>query len=353
MAFKDKRTGQWAVNPWINGKHVYRTLNPKNLQEVGMDPSPLTGEDKSLADRVGAEYIRRFRGQNATQENITKPATMLSTVIKNFLEMRTAKDNTRAKLVLDKFLRLVGDRSIRNLTTEELDRFRKSVAESTKAKSLFTHFVYLKELNYFLKWALDAKYINDYQFAHYLKLRKPKIVPVYLSKDEVTQLLTAVKDTLLEKPVRLILNTGCRRGELIRLKWVHINFEKKEIMIDGTKTFYAHRIVPLLGNMAMYLNTLPRNGEYVLSTADNKPLSKSALSSALRRFKAKQKLPFEWDFQTLRKTYGATLLMCNYKMETISSFLGHSDIRITQQWYVRLTASDVLKTMPADTFEGF
>jgi integrase len=353
MAFQEPRTGQWAVNPWINGRHIYRTLNPKNLQAVGMDTSLLTCMDKSLAERIGEQYIQRFKEHDANQGNITKPSIMLGTVKDKFLKILTAKDTSRTKLVLEKFLTLTGDCPIRSITVENLDLFRKSIFENEHAKSPFTHFDYLKELNYFLQWSFDAQYIVNHQLTRHLKLRKPKLLPVYLSEDEVTQLLIAVKNTFLEIIVRLILNTGCRRGELIRLKWADINSEDNEITIDGTKTSNAKRLVPLPTNLATYLNTLPRTGEYILTTEDNKPLSRWALSSALRRFKAKRKLPFEWDFQKLRKTYGAVLLLHGYEMATISRFMGHSDIRITQQWYVRLTDRDLFKTVPSNKFEGF
>lgn len=351
MAFQEQRTSRWAVNPWINGRHVYRTLNQKNLEELGMYLPPKM--DKSLADSLGAEYIRVFKNRNANQESITKPSIMLNTVLNNFLKTRRAKDTSRTRMILENFLRLTGYRPIRAITIENIDLFHKSITESEHAKSPFTHFDYLKELNYFLKWAFDAQYITNYQLTKHLKLRKPRILPEYLSEDEIKQLLVAVRDVLLEKVVRLILNISCRRGEIVRLKWEHINFESKEILIDGTKTFYANRLVPLPPNLAIYLNTLPRTGEYILTTDDNKPLSRWALSSALRRFKAKRKLPFKWDFQILRKTYGAVLLLHGYKMELISRLLGHSDIRITQQWYVRLTDRDLFKTMPSNKFEGF
>jgi len=185
MAFQDRRTGQWAVNPWINGRHVYRTLSRKNLQKVGMDPSLLTKMDKSLANWVGTEYIRLFKDPNTNQANIIKPATLLSAVIETFINTRTATDNTRVKLVLKNFLRLTGDRLIRNITIEELDLFRKSTVDSTSAKSPFTHFDYIKELQSFLKWSFDAQYITNPQLIRHLKLRKPRISTEYLSDDKI------------------------------------------------------------------------------------------------------------------------------------------------------------------------
>lgn len=355
MAFQDQNNGQWAVKIRIAGRQHQRALNPKNLRELGMEAFLLPGMDKTLADKIGIQYIQKFKEHNTNQGPLTKPSIMLSTVKDRFFKTLTAKDTSRTKMVLEKFLTFTGDHPIRAITIEELDLFRKSIIESEHTKSPFTHFDYLKELNYFLQWAFDAQYIVNYRLIRHLKLRKPKIVPAYLSEDEIKQLLIAIKDTFLDIPVRLILNTGCRRGEIVRLKWAHINFEgeDKNISIDGTKTPNAKRPVPLPINLATYLKTLPRTGEYILTAGDNKPLSRWALSSALRRFKAKRKLPFEWDFQTLRKTYGAVLLLHGYKMETVSRFMGHSDVRITQQWYVRLTDRDLFKTMPSNKFEGF
>ena len=64
-------------------------------------------------------------------------------------------------------------------------------------------------------------------------------LPKYIKKEtsvydeqEVQALVKAIKDTELELPIMIDLSLGLRRGELLALKWKHIDFENCIMSIE-------------------------------------------------------------------------------------------------------------------------
>jgi len=75
-------------------------------------------------------------------------------------------------------------------------------------------------------------------------------------------------------------------------------------------------------------------------TPEGNPVPGTMLKSARRRLVVKTKFPFHWTWQTLRRSYGSILVSRGVPLEYISKFLGHSDVRVTQTWYVSLGPGD-------------
>jgi integrase len=64
--------------------------------------------------------------------------------------------------------------------------------------------------------------------------------------------------------IKLLIFTGCRRGEILSLKWGHVDHEHRELRLPTSKTGY--KIVPLNAPALAILTTLPRveGNEHVL-----------------------------------------------------------------------------------------
>ena len=62
-------------------------------------------------------------------------------------------------------------------------------------------------------------------------IEKKKVPFNYFRDDEVPILREEFKGNKYEKVVDFALGTGMREGEIVGLKWIHLNFEKKEIYV--------------------------------------------------------------------------------------------------------------------------
>ena len=202
---------------------------------------------------------------------------------------------------------------------------------------------YMITLKTFLSWCCRQGYVltNPAQDVS-LPPRKKKEVK-WLTKDWARALLKAVKGHCLEGPVRTILGLGIRRGEMINIEWSDVNFGAKSVKIRGTKTASAFRGVPLPKSLATYYRSLKCSSEWpnVLLNGGGKPWNKDSLNTALRRFLASGRVASHWNFQILRATYGSLLVQKGIPIAHVSLVLGHSDVKVTQGWYIGLSSADV------------
>ena len=68
----------------------------------------------------------------------------------------------------------------------------------------------------------------------------------------------------LNPAIILAIETACRAGELIAMEWRHVDFKRRVARLPITKNGYP-RIVPLSTTAIAVLESLPRDGERVLS----------------------------------------------------------------------------------------
>ena len=130
---------------------------------------------------------------------------------------------------------------------------------------------------------------------------------------------------------------------MANLKWADINFDANIVRICGTKTVNAYREVPLPKTLKRYFNSLGKSEVVpnVLLNTDDLPWNKDSLNSSLRRFVSASRVPFKWNYQMLRATYGSLLVQKGIPISHVSMVLGHADISTTQTWYIGLNSTHV------------
>lgn len=232
-------------------------------------------------------------------------------------------------------------RRIDNITPEAVAGFQIYLTQNGLAPSTIRG--YMATLKTFLSWCVVRSYLPANPAVD-VKLPPQKKREVrWLERDNAKKLLKAVKGHVLEGTVRTILGLGLRRSEMVRLEWRDINFNVDIVRVRGTKTDNALREVPLPKDLAKYFKKLHRSEEIpnVLCNTDGRPWNKDSLNSSLRRFRRIGSFPVDWNFQMLRATYGSLLVQQGIPIAHVSMALGHSDVRITQWWYIGLSTTHV------------
>ncbi len=200
-------------------------------------------------------------------------------------------------------------------------------------------------------------------------IEKKKLPFNYFRDDEVSILREAFKDNKYEKVVDFALGTGMREGEIVGLKWIHLNFEKKEIYVknnttraatfndEGEKTGYETKdgtpktessidIIPMSDFIYDLLISLPRNSEYVF-TANGHQIDKKDLEKvwrktllALSKKLEEKNIKFEYrKFHDLRHTFAVLLLLKGTDLYTIMKLLRHKKIASTEIYLAVLPES--------------
>lgn len=197
-----------------------------------------------------------------------------------------------------------------------------------------------------------------------------------------TEELNNMLDCLESEPlqfkvlVHLALNTGCRRGELVGLKWSDVNFNTgvltvsrsnykltgdTEIRSKSTKTGKSRQImlppycIAMLrkyrASQAEYRFSLGdkwQGDEWVFIQADGKPMYPSTPTLQFSKFLKRYDLP-HMKFHALRHTSATLLLSNGTNIKNVASRLGHAQLKTTDR-YVHAIAE--AEKQAADTFEN-
>lgn len=199
-----------------------------------------------------------------------------------------------------------------------------------------------------------------------------KATPPQKEKSEVgtfqTSELIAIRDAAAQEPIKwqmiihLLMITGCRRGEIVGLKWDRVNWDDSSIHIDTTLLYTVDRGVyesttktgadrtirlpketmDLLRKYKVWqLETRIANGDrwqdtpYVFTGECGGPMAPDTLSGYLQRFEKKYNLPHVHAHK-FRHSMASVLYFSGTDPVSISKRLGHAQVSTTQNIYSHL-----------------
>lgn len=292
--YLEKRTGKCVVKVRDNnGAQHTITVNQQNMAKYGLGYYP------NITPRV-ARHLEwaALTKLNSGNSNHNSQCHLIE-IIQKFLETRAVSKSYKYRLQLSVkryFLNFIGNCPINNIGIEDIQRFRVYLTNNHAPETIRD---YMVDLKYFFHWAKKCGYISG-EFIADIKLPPHTRKAIeYLTLEQAQVLIKTVKGLPIEMPIIGILNLGIRRGELINLEWRDINFEKNMVRLRGTKTINAIREIPLPEKFKESLLTRPRPSIYVFTNEQGERLTESMLASGLRRFRAKNLVPFHWTFQRL------------------------------------------------------
>lgn len=220
-----------------------------------------------------------------------------------------------------------------------------------------------------VKWSIVARNVCDMvdvpQRAHYEM--KP------LTVEQAKHLLETAKGHPLEALFMLALTTGLRRGEILALKWLDIDFEKRTVQVKRIftrapgnryieaepKTKKSRRAVRLTTKVADLLKQHRKRqleaklqagsqwveNNLVFSTSLGTPFNPSKLLERFNTLLKKAGLP-HMRFHDLRHSAATILLAMNVHPKIVQELLGHNQISMTMDLY-----SHVLPGMQEDVID--
>jgi len=156
----------------------------------------------------------------------------------------------------------------------------------------------------------------------------------FLSKEEIIKLYEFLSGEALAL-VKFAINTGMRRGEIMKLTWHDIDILQRLIYIKDSKSGES-RVIPMNETLVNLLCSL-RKG------ADVSPVFSSVHRTAFENALEEAKID-DASFHTLRHTFASHLAMEGVDLFTLSKLLGHSDIKMTMR-YAHLGPNHMAKAM--------
>lgn len=163
----------------------------------------------------------------------------------------------------------------------------------------------------------------------------------WLTKSEARRLIEAAslyaKTPLLPCFIRLALNTGCRRGELLGLEWRRVDLSRRLLHLEAGHTKAGkRRSVPLNAEAVAALQELRgwgrehwRGSPWVFPSAAGGHLRyfKTGFKNACQRAAIS-----DFRIHDLRHTCASWLVMAGVDLYTVRDLLGHSSVTVTERY---------------------
>lgn len=174
--------------------------------------------------------------------------------------------------------------------------------------------------------------------------------PDVYSIEEVEHMLDCAKGTSMYLPLMIEICIGLRRGELLALKWKHIDFENGYLSVEenlvtvdneritkAPKTQSGKRTIQIPTTLLELLKTTKadrkaKDNDYIICQADGSPYKSDSFSLKFRRFLKANDLK-HIRFHDLRHINATIMLSLGISPKVAQERLGHSSYQITMDIY--------------------
>ena len=177
-----------------------------------------------------------------------------------------------------------------------------------------------------------------------------KFHPDVYSIEEVEHMLDCAKETSMYLPLMIEICIGLRRGELLALKWKHIDFENEYLSVEenlvtvdnesitkAPKTQSGKRSIQIPATLLTLLKDTKaernaKDNDYIICQADGSPYKSDSFSLKFRRFLKANELK-HIRFHDLRHINATIMLSLGISPKVAQERLGHSSYQITMDIY--------------------
>lgn len=331
-------------------QHRYRFLGRKLCISLGEFPAVTiqearlrVGEHKALLarDKDPAAERGKVRADLTFEEYASQHYMPHAKAHKKTWDDDKSQIERRLNPVLGKLrLKAITPRDVAMVHAKEKDRTTACTANHllTLMKRMF---------NLAIKWEmLEKNPANDQDKFHEGPLRER-----YLSNEELPKFLAALddeNDRLSVAALRMLLYTGCRREEILSLKWENVRLDEDRIYLPKTKNGKSRTVHLNLRAKDVIVELQARKDQeertrgsvYVFPSRKGtkkgyiydlrKPFEKACLIAGIENF----------HIHDLRHTFASLAVSSGADLYVVQRLLGHQDIAMTQR-YAHLGAADL------------
>ena len=237
------------------------------------------------------------------------------------------------------FYSCLGKSQLQDIVHDDIEAFIEH--EQDRGLKVTTVRTRLNSLWAFLRFLIEKDIIDERILKRKIKLKVPDFLPRAIAPGDVRKLLGAIKETRDRALMLVLLRTGMRIGEVLRLKVRDLDIRERKIHIyEGEKNCLG-RVVYLSDDalMALKLWLKKRNPqtEYLFPGLQHKHLGYTQSRNIFVKYIGAAGLQNKgYMIHSLRHTFASELLNAGMRLECLQLLLGHRDIEMTRR-YARLT----------------
>ena len=325
--FKKGGNNKWYYRFQLNGKEYYRACKgATNKKEADMYEAIVKSE--------------LMKGNLGILENKKKPTFKEGLdIYLHYSEIN--KRSYKSDLSMTKrFLFFFGNIDLTEITPTMIENFKQylQIELNLKNSSINRH---LEALSKMFNLCIADDLLSKNPLEKVKKMKEENYKVRVLGKDEETTLFIFLDERL--KPIVICaLKTGMRKGEILTLKWLNVDFKNNYIELLHTKSGKKRKI-PMSKTLRKILLEIRKTStsEYVfVNPQTNQPYTdiKKAFRTALKKAGIEN-----FVFHDLRHTFATRLIEKGVDIVVVKELLGHADISTTMIY----THSDAIRKQNA------
>jgi len=156
-----------------------------------------------------------------------------------------------------------------------------------------------------------------------------------LTKSEIRKILSNTRTQDERDIIQFYLLTGCRPDEINRIKVGHINLDRNEIFIDGTKNALSKRTMPILPHLRQILERRIQS-----KGANSRLFSYNYKQIYIIKTRISQKTGIKFTLKDLRHTCSTNCKDSGIPLSVYYKWFGWSSERMARKVYNHETESD-------------
>lgn len=340
--------------------------------ECGCDP--VTGDrlrqyvtvhgTKKEAERIARQMVREAESGGSAMFTTTTVCGWIAQWLKDYkVDIEQTTRESYQEKIDNYIVPAFGKTLLKDLRAEAIQRWVNELRESGLSPKTIRNTYNI--LNPSLKKAVTLRMIpyNPCDGVELPKLVKPEVA-IY-DIDLCKQVVELAKGTSMYLIVLLEVMTGLRRGELVALKWSHIDLDSKIIHVcentvranGGTitkapKSKAGNRIISIGAEVVEELRQAKEEYDtdrksygagfhddgYVVHQKDGRPFRPDSITQKWSRFEESHGLP-HIKFHGLRHSHATALAQAGVNPKVVQERLGHADVSITLNTYTHATTT--------------
>lgn len=298
--------GRYMIRKTIHGMQITKYAHTREEARqiyVDMKRGKIKPKKREASKVVSNKFITVDEYANKWLETYKKP----------FLQ---PKNYSSVKCFIARFTKELGDRRLKEVTTEEIQIFFNNQPRGITKEKIYIY------VNSLFQTACDTGVINRNPAKSVIKDKKVKCKSDMYRFDEQEKIINAITGTDIEHEVMTYLMCGCRPSELPQSS--QFDFDKNIINIYGTKNENAkHRIVEMSKDFANYMKSY-------LKAREMQP--QQYVSKKFRDICEELKIE-KASLYRLRHTFASNHFILRTQPKYVQEWLGHSGISITLDTY--------------------
>ncbi len=333
-----------SVDIWWYEKRQQWVADVPSIENPGKRKRLYLGADESQARQKMHSYMARYHAADTTEPTNSDTLSLFALVARFLSWAETNLSEATQdmyRIQLKNFTEQHGRQHAAEITPQQVEAEKAAIRERGCKPRTINFFV--QSIKRLYNWAVEQGLLDESPIKNVKRVPKAPPQDRSLDQETVDQFLHYAKESQpLADFCEVLLNTGMRVGELLKLEWGYVDFERQIARVYDHKTAsrgeQRPRTIPLNDRVAGILQRQAEVVDVVFTGEKGQPLTYDALKSRKDRLEREHEDMPHVTFHQFRHTCATRLAQSGVPERVAQEILGHSSTLMTR--YYTTTSTD-------------